>query len=292
MDFVLGYAPAAAAILAIPQFLPQLLKVHRTGDTTGVSWPWAMLTSVNNAAWLAYFVLSGFWSALVPASAAALLAGVLAVMLARRGRLTRRAALLIAAWPAVLIAAFIAAGRAGLGTVLTAAFVLQVAPPIWTAYRTSHPTGISRGTWLLIFGELSCWALYGFRQSDPRLLTLGETGIVASILMLARTLRMPAGRTRRERQRLILGTWLRCGQRGWRTSAPSWRSAPAGSGMPRQSGPWPRGTPAWWPWSTARSPAFSPSGRATSTGGTSLTCCSSHPAGGGAESGARSCAPP
>ena len=191
MADVLGYVPVAAAVLAIPQFLPQLCKVHRTGDPAGVSWPWAMLTSINNAAWFAYFVLSGFWGALVPASSAALLAGALAVLLARRGQATRKAALLIMAWPAVLAAAFIIAGPAGLGTVLTAAFVLQVAPSIWTAYRAAHPTGISRGTWLLILGELSCWALYGFRQSDPRLLTLGVAGVVASLLMLARTLRVP-----------------------------------------------------------------------------------------------------
>jgi uncharacterized protein with PQ loop repeat len=187
MPDVLGYAPIAATILGIPQFLPQILKVRRTGDTTGVSWPWAMLTSVNNAAWLAYFVLSGFWSALAAAAAAVLLAGVLAVLLARRGRRSRRATLAIAAWSAALIAVGAVAGRAGLGTLLTAAFAGQVAPSIWAAYRTAHPAGISRGTWLLILGELACWAAYGADKSDPRLITLGCTGVLASLLMLART---------------------------------------------------------------------------------------------------------
>lgn len=44
--------------------------------------------------------------------------------------------------------------------------MLQVIPSIWTAYRTNNPTGISRGTWLLIFGELFCWAIYGLYKSD------------------------------------------------------------------------------------------------------------------------------
>ena len=74
-----------------PQFLPQLRKLRATDDTAGVSWPWATLTSVNNAAWLAYFAASAYWAALVPASSATLLAGALAVMLARRGRATARA---------------------------------------------------------------------------------------------------------------------------------------------------------------------------------------------------------
>jgi uncharacterized protein with PQ loop repeat len=187
MGDVLGYAPIAATAFAIPQFLPQIIKVHTTGDTAGVSWPWASLTSTNNAAWLGYFVLSGFWTAVAPASSAAILAGALSVMLARRGPVKRKAVVLITAWSALPAAAFVVAGRTGLGTLLTAAFVLQVAPSVWTAYRTTQPTGISRGTWLLILGELSCWALYGHHESDPRLLILGLTGVAASILMLART---------------------------------------------------------------------------------------------------------
>jgi hypothetical protein len=64
--------------------------------------------------------------------------------------------------------------------------VVQVAPSISAAYRTPHPTGVSSGTWLLILGELSCWLTYGLHESDPRLITLGLTGVTASVLMLAR----------------------------------------------------------------------------------------------------------
>ena len=194
MGDIPSYAPVAATAFAIPQFLPQIIKVATSGDRAGLSWPWAALTSLNNAAWFGYFVLSGLWSALAPSLCTAVLAGVLGIMLARHeerrgGKGGKgKAAAAIAGWAAILVAAFIVAGRSGLGTVLTAAFVIQVAPSIWTAYRTRHPTGISRGTWLLILGELSCWALYGYEKSDPRLMTLGTLGIVASALMLARTL--------------------------------------------------------------------------------------------------------
>jgi hypothetical protein len=182
----LDYAPIAAAAFAIPQFLPQILKLRATDDVSGVSWSWATLTSVNNAAWFAYFALSGFWTALVPASCATLLSGALATMLALRGQAKAWPAVLIGAWAALLAAGFGVAGRTGLGTLLTAAFVLQVTPSIWTAYRTDRPTGISQGTWLLVLGELSCWTIFGVHKSDPRLVTLGFTGITASILMLAR----------------------------------------------------------------------------------------------------------
>jgi hypothetical protein len=186
MTDMLDYAPIAAAAFAVPQFVPQILKLRATHDTAGVSWSWAALTSLNNAAWIAYFTLARYWTALIPSSSATFLAGVLAVMLTRRGQARPRQAVVIGTWAAMLITAFAVAGRTGLGTLLTAAFILQAAPSVWTAYRTAHPTGVSPGTWLLILGELSCWLIFGLHKSDPRLITLGTTGVIISVLMLAR----------------------------------------------------------------------------------------------------------
>jgi uncharacterized protein with PQ loop repeat len=210
MTGLLDYAPIAATCFAVPEFLPQIRKLAATRDTAGISWSWAALTSVNNAAWLAYFILSRYWTALIPSSSATLLAGILTLMLIRRHRTRpqdesrpqddagpqdvpgpqsqarRRPAIAIAAWAAMLACAGAVAGRTGLGTLLTAAFVLQVTPSIWAAYRTARPTGSSAGTWLLILGELTCWLTFGLHTSDPRLITLGATGTTASLLMLAR----------------------------------------------------------------------------------------------------------
>src|ERR1700678_2970632 len=104
MHAALGLPPLVAAILAVPQFLPQLARLRRTGETAGVSWSWAALTSVNNAAWACYFAMSGFWTALVPAISATVLAGALAVLLARSGGgVPRRPAALALGWAALLI---------------------------------------------------------------------------------------------------------------------------------------------------------------------------------------------
>ena len=86
MHAVFSLLPLVAAILAVPQFLPQLARLARTGQTAGVSWSWAALTSINNAAWAGYFALSGFRTALVPAISATVLAGTLAVSPVRRRR--------------------------------------------------------------------------------------------------------------------------------------------------------------------------------------------------------------
>lgn len=184
---VLGYAPVAATAFGIPQFLPQVLKLRATGDAAGVSWSWAALTAVNNAAWIAYFALSRDWSALVPSCSVTLLASVLTAALTGRKRVHTRSVALLSAWAAALAVVGVA-GRAALGTLLTAAFVVQVAPSLWTAYRTARPSGASAGTWALILGELACFLAYGLRQADPRLIVFSTTGVAASALMLARIL--------------------------------------------------------------------------------------------------------
>jgi uncharacterized protein with PQ loop repeat len=183
---MLDLLPIGAACFGIPQYLPQILKLRRTGDTAGVSWSWATLTSINNAAWFCYFMASGYWTASLPSTAACTLAGTVAVMLVRRGALNRRAIGWICTWTGLLAAAAALGGRVGLGTLLAAASIVQVTPSLWTAYRTAHPTGISKGTWALVCGELSCWLIFGLYKSDARLITLGITGVAASVLMLAR----------------------------------------------------------------------------------------------------------
>ena len=190
MTTALDLAPLAATVFALPQFLPQAHRALRTGDVAGVSWPWAALTAVGNAGWAAYFASSGYWWALVPSSSTTALATVLAGSITRlggpdsRGRSSSR--VVVATWAAVLVGSFLAWGPAGLGTALSAAFVVQVAPALWTAYRSPSPTGIAATTWLLVLGELSCWGAYGLHRSDRRLILLGASGILASVLMLIR----------------------------------------------------------------------------------------------------------
>lgn len=123
MATLLDYAPLAATVFAVPQFLPQLVKLRATADSAGVSWSWAALTSVNNAAWFAYFALFRYWTALVPSSSAAILAGTLATMLALRGHAQLRAAVVIGTWMGFLATGYAVAGRSGLGVLLTALFL-------------------------------------------------------------------------------------------------------------------------------------------------------------------------
>jgi uncharacterized protein with PQ loop repeat len=185
MDFA-AVLPVLAAGFAVPQFLPQILKLRRTQDTAGLSTPWAVLTGINNAAWFGYFAASHYWFALVPSSSAAVLGGSLGIMLIRRGRgLAAQSCVPIGVWTIVLVLAG-AIDRRLLGVMLTGAFLVQVVPAVTTAYRTRHPTGVARGTWRLILAEVSCWAVFGAANHDGPLIVLGTTGIASALLMLHR----------------------------------------------------------------------------------------------------------
>jgi hypothetical protein len=190
---ILTALPVLAAAFAIPQFVPQIARLRRTGDTIGLSTPWALLTGINNGFWFGYFAASGYGFALIPSASATLLASGLGIMLFRRQALPRRAAALISGWTLILAAAA-AVDQRLLGAALTGAFVIQVVPAVITAYRTDRPTGIARGTWWLILGELSCWTVFGTAQRDVPLMVLGVTGITSALLMLRRaTTEPPAG---------------------------------------------------------------------------------------------------
>jgi hypothetical protein len=186
MTDLLGYAPIAATAFGVPQFLPQIFKLRATDDTTGLSWSWLALTTLNNAGWFGYFFLARYWTALLASASVTLLAGTLTMTLTRRRRVRPLQLALVGCWAATLAAAYDLAAGSGLGTLLAAAFAVQVAPSLWTAYRTAHPTGVSAGTWALILGELACFLVFGLHESDPRLTALGVTGVMASMLMLGR----------------------------------------------------------------------------------------------------------
>ena len=85
-----------------------------------------------------------------------------------------------------VLAAAALVDRALLGAALIAAFLVQVVPAVVAAHRTRRPTGVARGTWLLVLGEVACWGLFGAARGDGSLVVLGVTGGTAALLMLRR----------------------------------------------------------------------------------------------------------
>ncbi len=184
METVTAVVGAAALVVTAVTVIPQTLRILRRGSTAGVSPVWAMLGVVSTGAWTAYTAARGLWWATVAdaLSCVSYLSSVHA--LARHGESPRFTAGL--AWLTVFVTAFLVAGLAGVGTVLAVAFVIQVAPSIWVAYRRTELQGASTATWFLTTSEGLLWLVYGLAEGDPAVIAFGVVATLAGTLMVGR----------------------------------------------------------------------------------------------------------
>jgi uncharacterized protein with PQ loop repeat len=189
-------AAVAASIVAVVTLMPQLRRLRRTGDVAGVSLTWAFLGAVTNAAWFGYLLSQRLWAGMPSVVCMVVLYGALASALVRRGVAWRSPTLLAVLWSLFLAALGPVGGLVVLGLVLGLSYGVQVAPSVWSAYRTWAPSGVSPGTWAIALVEVSLWGLYGLGKGDVPIQVFALTGISSSLAMLARWAatrrRMPA----------------------------------------------------------------------------------------------------
>ncbi len=148
----------------------------------------ALLGVVNEVVWVAYAVHQGLWSAAPEAVLMTASNGVLVVWLRRGGAGWRRAARAAGAWAAALAVVAVLGGPAAVGVVLGAAYGVQVAPAVWTAWRTASPTGVAAATWAFVVVESLLWGAYGLHHADPATSVLAVVGALAGSAMLLRKL--------------------------------------------------------------------------------------------------------
>ena len=63
---------------------------------------------------------------------------------------------------------------------------MQVGPAIWTAWRTTQPTGVAASTWALILVESILWGTYGLAHRDPATSMMAVLGVAGSVAILTR----------------------------------------------------------------------------------------------------------
>jgi uncharacterized protein with PQ loop repeat len=181
-------AVIVATILAVGSLVPQAVRLLRTRDIVGVSVLWTALGAVTNLAWFAYALARGLWAGVPATLATACFYGFLFVMLVRFGGRARTAVLGGTAWALLLGGVTLTGGWSALGAVLGVSYAVQVAPSLWTAWRTYAPTGIAPGTWVLFLVQVLLWGYYGAEEHDWAIKGFAVTGIVSSTLMLLRWL--------------------------------------------------------------------------------------------------------
>ena len=183
---VANLAVILATIMAWWSLIPQIRKLLRTSDPTGVSGTWPAIGLVSNAGWTAYLISQELWAA-APSTSVMVLFYLIVLRALWKAGLPLGAAMWRGVFSvAVLIAAYILGTWAALGLVLGWAYIPQLAPAIWAAYRTPDPTGIASATWALIGIEAALWVVYGALLDDTAVVIFGGVGVVAAILVLAR----------------------------------------------------------------------------------------------------------
>lgn len=167
--------------------LPQIVRLFRSGDASGLSGTWAAFGIITNLAWVVYLARFGLWSAVTAPSLAVVTYLVMLITLARR---TRGGGWI---WASAVYATSLAAiGASGgietVGLLLILAPVVQLTPGVAAAYRERCPTGISPATWSLSATEAFLWGWYGWLVGDIALLGYGLVTGIGSMLILGRWL--------------------------------------------------------------------------------------------------------
>lgn len=194
---VAGVATAMTAVGA----WPQLHKLRRTGDTAGVSLSTATLSCSAETGWAIYLAGAGLWTAVPEAVVTLTVSVALTAALIRAGAMWLRPAAAAAGWLAALLVARAAGGLHMIGALLSITYAVQLSPAVWTAWRTSRPSGIAASSWVIRLTQSALWGGYGLLRGDRPLFTLGLIGTAASAAILARTATGSVGRGLRPRFR-------------------------------------------------------------------------------------------
>ncbi len=179
-------AVVLATISTVSFLLPQIIKLVRSGDSDGVSTTWPALGFVINVGWFIYLIAQELWASVFAPFATFVAYAVTMWAVGRTGRDLSTSYLRGAVAAALLTATAILGGWEILGVVLGLAYGVVLAPSIWTAYRTSIPSGISPLTWWIGLVEALLWGYYGWFHSDRGIITFMVVGVIGSGVMLLR----------------------------------------------------------------------------------------------------------
>ncbi len=175
---------AGALVVTATSAIPQTVRIVRVRSTAGVSAAWAVLGAVSTAAWTVYAISQElWWTAIADALACA---GYTAILWVLNSHGSRPNPAIAAGWTAVFVLAYATAGFGGFGAVLAVAFVIQVTPSLWTAYREPNPVGSSITTWYLGMTDGVLWAAYGTLEHDGPVALYGLIALTSGVLMVTR----------------------------------------------------------------------------------------------------------
>lgn len=198
MNFAVAFLIVLANVLGAGMILPQVLRVHQTRSTAGVSLSGTGVGIVMNLWWVVYGLEAGVPGMIPVSVAGSLLYATIAFQSLRLLGLdaARSIAKGILSYGVVPLGPYLLTDIRTLGLVIGLMYTVQFAPAAVAAVSTSDPTGISLLTWTMALLEAVIWLAYGIITRDIAL-TVGGVGGSAMASLIIFQLTSHRGRSRR-----------------------------------------------------------------------------------------------
>ncbi|WP_345713773.1 SemiSWEET family transporter, partial [Kineococcus glutinatus] len=176
-----------AAAIGVVTGVPQVLRLLRNPDASGVSAASSLLGVLSSGSWLLYGLLlldPAQLVANVPGLAAALVTAVLAYH--RLGARQLHGQLLTAGYAALLAGVWVLAGASGVGAAATVVSLVKMAPQIRLVLRGGSLAGLAPATFALATAAAVLWTVYGAAQGQVSVVVCSALSALMSGFVLVR----------------------------------------------------------------------------------------------------------
>lgn len=171
-------------ILGLVRAMPQLVRLLRAREAFGVSVDTATTSAICSFSWVVYGVLTDQFYFSLASGLTGLIFALITLFALRFGRQVKEFKV-APIWFAVLLLAWVVAGKNGLGLVLAISVLVANIPQLWLAYQESNLTDLSLGTWSISTIEGLIWLTYALLHQDMAIIVSAFFQALTSGLIVA-----------------------------------------------------------------------------------------------------------
>jgi uncharacterized protein with PQ loop repeat len=176
-----------AASIGVVTGVPQIVRLVRSPDASGLSYSSAILGVLSAATWLSYGILLMDPAQLVgnvPGLACAVITTVLAAR--RLGLSLRTAVLAVAGWTPIAVTAYLLGGTVALGSTATVVSLVKMVPQVRTVLRREPLNGLAPSAFVLTQVSATLWTVYGAAMGQPSVVVCSAVTAVLAGVVLSR----------------------------------------------------------------------------------------------------------